>query len=196
MENGIRERRRNEILKAASEEFSRCGFEATRIDAVAKRAGIGKSTVYEYFPSKEDLFLAAGQKLAGELLSNMREALGAAPTLREALNRYFRFVIELHQCAAVALPTLRGENSIFEQMQQLVTDFCREMRALICQILHAAAARDEIAPESDLDTAALVIISMSSPILSGSIRNEETNFDRLVDFIINALRNGKTSSIC
>ena len=33
MENGIRERRRNEILKAAIEEFSRCGFDATRIDA-------------------------------------------------------------------------------------------------------------------------------------------------------------------
>lgn len=196
MENGIRERRRNEILKAASEEFSRCGFEATRIDAVAKRAGIGKSTVYEYFPSKEDLFLAAGQKMVGEILSNMRETLEGTLTLRETLIRYFRCITDLHRCASTALSLLRGGGGIFEQMQQLVADFFQETRGLLFQVLCAAADRGEVAPDSDLDTAALVIISMSGPILADSVRSEETNFDKVVDFLIHALRTGKMDSVC
>lgn len=54
-------RRKNErpaeILKAALEEFSINGFAATKLDDVAKRAGICKGTIYLYFDSKETLFV-------------------------------------------------------------------------------------------------------------------------------------------
>ena len=49
--------RPTEILKAALEEFSINGFAATKLDDVAKRAGICKGTIYLYFDSKETLFV-------------------------------------------------------------------------------------------------------------------------------------------
>ena len=45
--NDIRGRRRQAILTAAAEEFWQSGFEHARMDAIAARAGIGKSTIYE-----------------------------------------------------------------------------------------------------------------------------------------------------
>jgi AcrR family transcriptional regulator len=48
--------RRQVILAAALEEFSARGFEATRLDDVAKRAKIAKGTIYLYFRDKESLF--------------------------------------------------------------------------------------------------------------------------------------------
>ncbi|RKZ46910.1 MAG: TetR/AcrR family transcriptional regulator [Gammaproteobacteria bacterium] len=48
--------RPKEILTAALEEFSMNGFAGTRMDDVARRAGISKGTVYLYFKSKEELF--------------------------------------------------------------------------------------------------------------------------------------------
>ena len=48
--------RREVILKAALEEFSAHGFEAARLDDVARRAGIAKGTIYLYFSDKETLF--------------------------------------------------------------------------------------------------------------------------------------------
>lgn len=48
--------RREAILSAALEEFSGHGFEATRLDDVAKRAGVAKGTIYLYFVDKEELF--------------------------------------------------------------------------------------------------------------------------------------------
>lgn len=48
--------RRDAILAAALEEFSGHGFEAARLEDVARRAGIAKGTIYLYFADKETLF--------------------------------------------------------------------------------------------------------------------------------------------
>lgn len=51
-----KEGRREEILKAATRVFGSKGFHKARIEDIALEAGIGKSTVYEYFRSKRQLF--------------------------------------------------------------------------------------------------------------------------------------------
>lgn len=48
--------RRKAIVAAALEEFSAQGFAATRLDDVAKRAGVAKGTIYLHFRDKEALF--------------------------------------------------------------------------------------------------------------------------------------------
>jgi AcrR family transcriptional regulator len=48
--------RRDAILDAALDEFSARGFEAARLDDVARRAGVAKGTIYLYFADKESLF--------------------------------------------------------------------------------------------------------------------------------------------
>lgn len=45
------------IILAASEVFSEKGFYLTTVEEVAKKAGIGKGTIYLYFKDKEDLFI-------------------------------------------------------------------------------------------------------------------------------------------
>jgi AcrR family transcriptional regulator len=48
--------RRDAILAAALEEFSGHGFEAARLEDMARRAGVAKGTIYLYFADKETLF--------------------------------------------------------------------------------------------------------------------------------------------
>src|SRR5690606_21345086 len=47
------EARPDEVLDAALELFMEKGFAATRVEDIARRAGLSKGTVYLYFPSKE-----------------------------------------------------------------------------------------------------------------------------------------------
>lgn len=47
------------ILDCATRVFARLGFRDAEMEVVAEEAGVGKGTVYRYFGSKEDLFLAA-----------------------------------------------------------------------------------------------------------------------------------------
>ncbi len=44
------------IIEAALDEFIARGFAATRIDDVAKRAGVAKGTIYLHFKDKESMF--------------------------------------------------------------------------------------------------------------------------------------------
>ena len=53
-----KEERPAEIIEAALNLFVEKGFVATKLEAVAKRAGVSKGTVYLYFDSKEELFRA------------------------------------------------------------------------------------------------------------------------------------------
>jgi TetR/AcrR family transcriptional regulator len=53
------EERREVIIDAAREEFTRTGYAGTKVRAIAVRAGVNDAMLYRHFESKEDLFEAA-----------------------------------------------------------------------------------------------------------------------------------------
>jgi AcrR family transcriptional regulator len=69
-----RDERRAAILAAALDEFAARGFAATRLDDVARRAGVAKGTIYLHFRDKESLF----QELVRSMLSPLVGTIEAA----------------------------------------------------------------------------------------------------------------------
>jgi AcrR family transcriptional regulator len=67
--------RREAIISAALDEFVGRGFAATRVDDVARRAGVAKGTIYLHFADKEALF----QELVRTALVPLIAQLGSAP---------------------------------------------------------------------------------------------------------------------
>lgn len=72
----ISNEKRLEILDAAIKLFSEQGFEKTTVDEIAGQAGVGKGTIYLYFNTKEQIFLAiiedglkALNRMVSEILS-------------------------------------------------------------------------------------------------------------------------------
>jgi AcrR family transcriptional regulator len=55
----ITKQRQEQILEAALQVFSRRGFDGATIPDIAREAGIAVGTIYNYYPSKRDLFVAA-----------------------------------------------------------------------------------------------------------------------------------------
>jgi len=49
---------KEKIIEAAIESFSQTGYDRTKMEDIAKRLGLSKGTIYLYFKSKEDLFVA------------------------------------------------------------------------------------------------------------------------------------------
>jgi AcrR family transcriptional regulator len=71
-------RKQQAILDAATEVFAKVGFQNTDVQVIAERAGVGKGTVYRYFGSKEDLFLAAADAGMRKLSKRMHQAVEGA----------------------------------------------------------------------------------------------------------------------
>lgn len=59
----LTDRKRQAIVDAAVAEFRSNGFDATSMDKIAATAGVSKRTVYNHFPSKDDLFAHILQQL-------------------------------------------------------------------------------------------------------------------------------------
>ena len=59
------EDKRRRILSAALDCFEKQGFDAARMDDIARRAGVAKGTIYNYFKNKEELLRALAEGFAG-----------------------------------------------------------------------------------------------------------------------------------
>src|SRR5262245_1837516 len=73
VEHEARARRREEILACAGRVFASRGYPNTDVQAVADEAGVAKGTIYLYFPSKAELFLAAVDQGMREMLAYIDE---------------------------------------------------------------------------------------------------------------------------
>src|SRR5438067_7971646 len=90
--------RPEEIISAALEVFADRGFAATKLEDVARRAGVTKGTIYLYFENKEALFKALIRQTIVPVIAQGEELAksfpGSARELFEHLVRDFFFQAE------------------------------------------------------------------------------------------------------
>jgi AcrR family transcriptional regulator len=70
--------RREQILDGATEVFAEFGYPDTDMQVIADRLQVGKGTLYRYFPSKRELFLAAVDRVMRRLRQQVEAEAGAA----------------------------------------------------------------------------------------------------------------------
>lgn len=69
--------RREEILEAATKLFAEHGYADTDTQQLADKLGVGKGTLYRYFPSKRELFLAAADRGMRKLCQHIDVSIAA-----------------------------------------------------------------------------------------------------------------------
>ncbi|OHD67416.1 MAG: hypothetical protein A2W19_03030 [Spirochaetes bacterium RBG_16_49_21] len=113
-----KENRREQIIKAAEEVFSKKDFQNSTISDVAKQAGISDATIYEYFTSKEDLLFS----IPGENIENAKNILndhlhyikGAGNKLRGIIYHMLSYYQDNAEFAAISLMILRTNRKFME----------------------------------------------------------------------------------
>jgi AcrR family transcriptional regulator len=142
--------RRDAILTAALDEFSARGFEAARLDDVARRAGVAKGTIYLYFRDKESLFQELIRTMLTPLVGTI-EAMGQADVPLAVLSDrivdlFVREVYETRRKDVIRLMISEGR-----RFPKLAEFYYREVLARIIgavrSLLRRAAARGEVSEE-------------------------------------------------
>jgi TetR/AcrR family fatty acid metabolism transcriptional regulator len=81
--------RRETIIQAAIEVFSRKDFKAASVSEIARKAGVADGTIYQYFRNKEDLFFSIPIEKTNEFRSQLELHLEG---ISGALNKIRKFV--------------------------------------------------------------------------------------------------------
>lgn len=160
--------KRKRIISSAAKVFAKNGFHATKIQDIADTATIGKGTVYEYFATKDDLFLAVYDMWMHDFehamqssVSNFSDPLSQADALIET-------AIEFYEARAEDAPlllefwahALRTDNPAFLQRIQAMKSLVARVGAEITKRLVALKAFSKV----DVDSFALLELGISDGI--------------------------------
>jgi AcrR family transcriptional regulator len=158
--------RPQELLAAALDLFVERGFASTRLEDVAKRAGVSKGTLYLYFANKEDLFKAVVRE-------NIVPAIGEA---ENAIALFDGHSGELLRCvmlgwwehlgatkASGIIKLVMAETGNFPELAQFYrTEVIERSSAMVTGLLERAVQRGEFRP---MDTALMTQV-LIAPMLT------------------------------
>ncbi|CAI8706181.1 TetR/AcrR family transcriptional regulator, regulator of autoinduction and epiphytic fitness [Pseudomonas sp. IT-347P] len=91
----LTDRKREAIIQAAITEFRAHGFEITSMDKIAATAGVSKRTVYNHFPSKEELFAEILNQLWARISAEQTVIYNGDQPLREQLRQMLQAKLQL-----------------------------------------------------------------------------------------------------
>lgn len=155
---GSREEKQTDIIKAAIRVFSEHGFDGAKMEYIAKEAGIGKGTIYEYFESKDRLFEEILKFSVEEFRLGLKESMDQGETIENKLLNCSRFNAEFLNNhldivnIALQIKMLSKEIRVHHMaVQAVIIEHYKEM-------VKAAQAKGEIKPDLDEELATFCIM--------------------------------------
>ena len=94
----LQKQRRKEIFEASVHLFLEKGFSETSMREIAEAAGVGKSTLYDYFKSKDEILISYFedeiQKITAKAQEIARQDLGASETLKQIMEMHLTYLVD------------------------------------------------------------------------------------------------------
>ncbi|MGY1775845.1 TetR/AcrR family transcriptional regulator [Geodermatophilus sp. SYSU D00804] len=161
--SGVRERRRREthdrIVDAAAELFAERGFDAVSVVEIAQRAGVVEKTVFNHFPVKEGLVLAADPPMRAALL----DAVATRPAGESVAAAAGTFVVramsmlgtpEAAEGVAAMAQVVRGSRTLQAREREILG----ELTAALAAQIRAETGAGDGAVEPELTAAAVTAL--------------------------------------
>eukprot|EP01155_Anaeramoeba_flamelloides_P012691 Anaeramoba_flamelloidesa333171_63.p1 GENE.a333171_63~~a333171_63.p1 ORF type:complete len:171 (-),score=10.40 a333171_63:112-624(-) len=146
-----KEERRKEIALSCKKLFIQRGMKALTISEVAKTAGIGKGTIYEYFENKDDIIFAIVDILVEEKDKKREIQMSKLNSTRDKIKEFFKFFYDEDN---KNLRKLYKEFISINLMSPSDDMFCRKTekytkyQAMFTSIIQEGVDKKEIKPEA------------------------------------------------
>lgn len=114
---------RRRLLDAAAELFLAQGYRKTSIDEIARRAGIGKGTVYLHFATKVDMLVAAVAREKLQALALTADVFARELPPRERLRAWVRAALLMVAGSPLMSRLVGGDEELSAALADLDTDF-------------------------------------------------------------------------
>jgi AcrR family transcriptional regulator len=153
MELGLRERKKRQtrqlIFEAASRLFAERGFDAVTVADVARAADVSGVTVFNYFPTKEDLFFGGMEVFEEQLLEAVRGREAGASALdafrRLLMNSFSRLADEENGAVIARAATLiQASPALQARERDVVARYTKLLAVILAE--ETGAAPEEVEP--------------------------------------------------
>jgi AcrR family transcriptional regulator len=189
---------REKILKVAARIFGKYGFQKTTMDEIARTAHKAKGSIYYYFRSKEELFLAVVSKEMNELREALLEVAAEKSGATNMLRNYMLTRMKVLEGAVNYHETLKADFlETFEFLDELRKKFDTFEVELLSDILQQGV-QEKVFEISDVKKTTQVIImalkALEIPFfLQNKIAEYEPTIVELLDILIRGLEKGNYS---
>lgn len=149
MSDKQKDSKREEILKAAEQEFIQKGYDGARIMGIAERAGVGHPLLYYHFKTKKELFNNVVQRKIGLLrraiMVSWDEADGTATNkLSSIIGEHFDFVKDNVDYLRFQFQEMERHPELFEDIREKARQDIAKMTEILQKDLDSAAAERSI----------------------------------------------------
>jgi AcrR family transcriptional regulator len=166
-----REHRREEILKAAREVFFEKGLQNSTMDEIAERSELSKGTLYLYYKSKEDLYLAVMVEGMELLTSMFEEAVRQSTSPRDSLDRlgrtYYQFFLEHRNYFRMFhfFQSPQFHKQVSEEMMNACTAQNQKIWSLVTKLIEEGIRSGDFRSDLSPGEMAVILWSASNAIL-------------------------------
>lgn len=187
---------RDEILKEARKLFQQFGVKKTTMEDIAKAMGKGKSTLYYYFCSKEEIFDAVVLKEMDEVFSSVKQAVEKEHSAEDKLKAFTLTKIRAVQKRANLCKVVKGEvQETVRCLKHLNTEYDKQETALLRDILRFGVKNGEFQKSigSELDLLPAVMVSSLRGLerdvfIDGKYAKLESRLDSIMNILIRGMR--------
>lgn len=142
-----KEARPEEILEAALELFAEKGYASTRMDDVAKKAGISKGTLYLYFNNKEDIFHSVIQEMITPKLQQVeaiaKEHKGSSAELLQQLIMHWWDNVAETRLSSIPKLIISESGNFPELAEFFVNTVVKRARKLFADVIRRGINQNE-----------------------------------------------------
>ena len=183
---------KDKILAVAARMFGKYGFQKTTVDEIARTAHKAKGSVYYYYKSKEELFLAVVAQEINVLKSGLTRVIVDSPDAKDMIKNYMMSRMILMKDATNYHESLKsGFVNDFEFLAECREDFTRFEIDLMKAILDRGVRENAFQIKDTQATAQVIILAMKAIEIPFYHQHKIAEFEQtiveLLDIIIKGL---------
>lgn len=171
------EAKKKQIMQAAIKIFNEKGFAGARITDIAIKAAISRTTIYQYFRSKEHLFEEIVDFVLDDIEKDMKSIIDNADlTFYDKVTEIVRNVIMKHNYTSVFLTLLSNwelESSTTDAKYRLLEKYNNELQVRIEKLVEQAVIKGEISNVCYRSTKVVIHSLLTGLIRHLSVRDEQ-----------------------
>ena len=160
---------RQALLAAASERFARDGYRATSVADISRSAGVGPTTAFVYFASKEALFLAAVDDDLALLFDELRGALSPRSADDDLAGRLVDTALEVVADHPLSRRLLAGLEPDFTARVLQAESFA-VLRRAVASLLIEGQATGGVRPDLPADELADGLVALVLAVALASVQ--------------------------